>query len=104
MDDGLFPLPRGGVTVATRQSVDEHLQQCMQAYDYAEEQLKIASKQEHYNDQEYSDAQMQIENAVNVLKKLRLSSNDQQREQLYRMRLQLQGLQNNMILQHPLDV
>ncbi|MCY8282341.1 DUF2524 family protein, partial [Bacillus inaquosorum] len=33
--------------MATRQSVDEHLQQCMQAYDYAEEQLKIASKQEH---------------------------------------------------------
>lgn len=90
--------------MATRQSVDEHLQQCMQAYDYAEEQLKIASKQEHYNDQEYSDAQMQLEDAVNALNKLWLSSNDQQREQLYRMRLQLQSLQNNMILQHPLDV
>ncbi|MGM0948271.1 MAG: YtzC family protein [Bacillota bacterium] len=90
--------------MATRQSVDEHLQQCMQAYDDAEEQLKLASKQEHYNDQGYSDAQMQLENAVNALNKLWLSSNDQQREQLYRMRLQLQALQNNMILHHPLDV
>ncbi|KAF1681626.1 YtzC family protein [Bacillus mexicanus] len=90
--------------MATRQSVDEHLQQCMQAYDYAEEQLTTASKQEHYNEQEYSDAQMQLENAVNALNKLWLSSNEQQREQLYRMRLQLQTLQNNMILQHPLDV
>ncbi|MCO4849606.1 YtzC family protein [Bacillus vallismortis] len=90
--------------MATRQSVDEHLQQCMQVYDYAEEQIKIASKQEHDNDQEYSEAQMQLENAVNALNKLWLSSNDQQREQLYRMRLQLQTLQNHMILQHPLDV
>ncbi len=62
-----------------------------------------ASKQEHYNDNEYSEAQMMLENAVNELNKLSLSANDQQREQLYRMRLQLQTLQNNMILQRNFD-
>lgn len=62
-----------------------------------------ASKQEHYNDNEYSETQMMLENAVNELNKLSLSANDQQREQLYRMRLQLQTLQNNMILQRNFD-
>ncbi len=38
-----------------------------------------ASKQEHYNDNEYSEAQMMLENAVNELNKLSLSANDQQR-------------------------
>ena len=41
--------------MATRQSVDEHLQRSEQAYEFANEQFMTASKQEHYNDNEYSD-------------------------------------------------
>ncbi|WP_265605887.1 YtzC family protein [Bacillus velezensis] len=89
--------------MATRQSVDEHLQRSEQAYEFANEQFITASKQEHYNDNEYSEAQMMLENAVNELNKLSLSANDQQRERLYRMRLRLQTLQNNMILQRNFD-
>ncbi|MCG8396556.1 YtzC family protein [Bacillus atrophaeus] len=89
--------------MATRQSVDEHLQRSEQVYEFASEQFKISARQEHYNEEEYSEAQMKLENAVNELNKLSLSSNDQQREQLYRMRLQIQSLQNNMILQRSYD-
>ncbi|MED4453152.1 YtzC family protein [Metabacillus fastidiosus] len=84
--------------MATRQSVDDHLQKSTDTYEYAKEQYKIASQQEHYNELEYTDAQQMLEDAVNDLNKLTLSSNDQQREQLYRMRLQLQDLQNDMTL------
>lgn len=84
--------------MATRQSVDDYLERGTNAYDYAKQQYEQASKQEHYNDTEFTNAQQMLEDAVNDLNKLSLSSNDQQREQLYRMRIQLQDLQNDMIL------
>ncbi|XBP82610.1 YtzC family protein [Bacillus velezensis] len=87
--------------MATRQSVDEHLQRSEQAYEFANEQFITASKQEHYNDNEYSEAQMMLENAVNELNKLSLSANDQQRETLPNEIVQT--LQNNMILQRNFD-
>ncbi|MED1741465.1 YtzC family protein [Bacillus swezeyi] len=85
--------------MATRQSVGEHIQRSEDAYEYALSQFETASKQEHFNETEYSDAQLMLEDAVNDLNKLSLFSNEQQREEIYRKRLQLQTLQNNMILQ-----
>ncbi|MFY4774491.1 YtzC family protein [Metabacillus sp. RGM 3146] len=85
--------------MATRQSVSDHLKMCSETLQYAEEQFKSGCMQEHYNDTEYTKAQTMLEDAVNDINKLSLSSNEQQREELYRMRLQLQELQNNMILQ-----
>lgn len=84
--------------MATRQSVDELLQQCEDAIRYANEQYKESAKQEHYNDDDYTKAMQGLEDAYNDLAHLALSANSQQREQLHRMRLQLQQLQNNMIL------
>jgi hypothetical protein len=84
--------------MATRQSVDEFLQRCEDVIRYAKEQYTEAQKQEHYNDTEYTKAQQMIEEANNELAHLALSCNAQQREQLHRMRLQLQQLQNEMIL------
>ncbi|MGG4488624.1 YtzC family protein [Metabacillus idriensis] len=84
--------------MATRQSVTECLDRCTNTYDYARSQYAEGSKQEHYNDTEYSQAQQMLEDAVNECNSLTLSANDQQKEQLYRMRLQLQQLQNEMIL------
>jgi hypothetical protein len=84
--------------MATRQSVDEHLQRCTQAIDYAREQYQTGAQQEHYNETEYTKALQELENAVNDINHLSLSANDQQQDQLYRMRLQLQELQNKMIL------
>jgi hypothetical protein len=84
--------------MATRQSVDEFLQRCEDVIRYAKEQYTGAQKQEHYNDTEYTKAQQMLEEANNELAHLALSCNAQQREQLHRMRLQLQQLQNEMIL------
>ncbi|MBA2871810.1 polyhydroxyalkanoate synthesis regulator phasin [Anoxybacillus calidus] len=84
--------------MATRQSVDEFLQRCEDVIRYAKEQYTEAQKQEHYNDTEYTKAQQMIEEANNELAHLALSCNAQQREQLHRMRLQLQQLQNEMVL------
>lgn len=85
--------------MATRQSIDEVLQQCENAIRKAEEQYREASRLEHYNDVEYAEAMMELEKAYNDLAKIALSANSQQREQLHRMRLQLQQVQNNMTLQ-----
>jgi phage shock protein A len=87
-----------GIKMATRQSVDEFLQHCEDVIRYAKEQYTEAQRQEHYNDEAYINAQQMLENAVNDLAHLALSCNAQQREQLHRMRLQLEQLQNDMIL------
>ncbi|WP_077736175.1 YtzC family protein [Bacillus sonorensis] len=89
--------------MATRQSVGEHIQRSEDAYEYALSQFETASRQEHYNEMEYSEAQQMLEDAVNDLNKLSLFSNEQQREEIYRKRLQLQTLQNNMILQRSFE-
>lgn len=84
--------------MATRQSVDDLLQKCVNTINYAEKQYKESSLQEHYNDDNYTNALQQLEGAYNDLTQLAHSANSQQREQLHRMRLQLQQLQNDMIL------
>ncbi|MEH7389051.1 YtzC family protein [Bacillus sp. JJ1503] len=86
--------------MATRDSVDNLIQQCEDAIRFANDQLQEGRTQEHYNDAGFTDALYSLENAYNDLTKLALSANAQQREQLHRMRLQLQQLQNQMII-HP---
>ncbi|WP_404315605.1 YtzC family protein [Bacillus lumedeiriae] len=84
--------------MATRQSVEDCLQQCRNALEYAAQQYQQASMQEHDNDGNFVQGQLMLEEAYNDLDKLLLSANEQQREQLHRMRLQIQQMQNNMIL------
>jgi hypothetical protein len=84
--------------VATRQSVDECIQKCEDAVRYAQEQYKSGTQQEHYHDQEYTQAMQKVEESINDVMNLANSANAQQRDQLHRMRLQLQNLQNEMIL------
>ncbi|WP_243291106.1 YtzC family protein [Bacillus sp. FJAT-47783] len=85
--------------MATRQSVENCIQKCEEVLNYAREQYEEAAKQEHYNDEEYTKAQRMLEEVLQEIAQLEISSSDQQREQLYRERLKLQSLQNNMILQ-----
>ncbi|MED4016102.1 YtzC family protein [Sutcliffiella cohnii] len=84
--------------MATRDSVEQFIQQCEDAIRYAEDQYSNAEQQEHYNDTEFTKAQEMLEQTYNDLMHLSLSCNAQQREQLNRMRLQLQQLQNQMTL------
>ena len=84
--------------MATRQSVENFLQECEDTIRYAHEQITTGRQQEHYNTEEYTEAQRRLEDTTTDLAHLALSCNGQQREQLHRMRLQLQQLQNDLIL------
>lgn len=84
--------------MATRQSVDALIQQCEDALRFASEQYTESSLQQQYNDDNYTQALQQLEGAYNDLAQMAQSANSQQREQLHRMRLQLQQAQNQMIL------
>jgi hypothetical protein len=79
--------------------MEDFLQKCEDAIRYAQDQYRESSLQEQYNNVGYTDALQQLEERYNELCDLAHSANAQQRDQLHRMRLQLQQVQNNMILQ-----
>jgi len=85
--------------MATRASMDVLSQQVEDTIRYAEEQYKQSSLQEHYNNDDYTKALQQLEETYNEICKMAISANAQQREELHRMRLQIQQLQNSLILQ-----
>lgn len=84
--------------MATRDSMDNLMQQCEDAIRFAEEQYKQSSLQEQYNDDNYTQALQVLEDTYGDIAKMANFANSQQRDQLHRMRLQLQQLQNSMIL------
>lgn len=84
--------------MATRESVEQHINRAEEACKFALEQLEISNQQESYNTTEYTDAQMMLNLAYTELQKLMLSSNKQQKERLYRMQLQINRIQNDMVL------
>ncbi|MEH7414646.1 YtzC family protein [Neobacillus drentensis] len=85
--------------MATRDSMDNIMQQVEDTIRFAEEQYKQSSLQEQYNDDGYTNALQQLEQTYNDICKLAHSANSQQREQLHRMRLQIQQIQNSMIIE-----
>ncbi len=85
--------------MATRKSMDDFFQRCEQVIKEAEEQFVVVNRQEHYNTDDYTSVLQQLEESYNDLADLAHSANGQQREQLHRMRLRIQQLQNTMILQ-----
>lgn len=93
------PIEQGGYfTLATRQSVDACLKNCEEALQLAQEQYSEASKQEHYNDNHYILSQQLLQTAYNELEHMANSSNEQQRAQLNRMKIQIEQMQHEMIL------
>lgn len=84
--------------MATRESIDNCLQNCEEVLDIAQQQYEEASRQEHYNDDLYTQSQQLLETAYNELEQLAQSANDQQRQQLARMRIQIEQMQHNMII------
>lgn len=92
------PSLREVLKMATRKSMDDFFQQCEDVIRFAQNEYNEANKQEHYNSDNYTEALNKIEETYNDLTGLAHSANGQQREQLHRMRLQLQQIQNSMIL------
>lgn len=84
--------------MAERQSLESYITQAEQAVEYAKEQLDQGMRQEHYNTMEYSDAQLQLEQAYNDLQTMQQHANGEQREQLNRARMAIRQLQHQMII------
>ncbi|AFU15451.1 hypothetical protein bcere0013_45790 [Bacillus cereus BDRD-ST26] len=91
-------MKQGGTIMAERQSLESYITQAEQAVEYAKEQLDLGMRQEHYNTMEYSDAQLQLEQAYNDLQTMQQHANDEQREQLNRARMAIRQLQHQMII------
>lgn len=79
--------------------MDMMMQQVEDTIRYAEEEYKQSSLQQNYNDADYVDALQRLEDTYQDICTIAHSANAQQREQLHRMRLQIQQMQNAMILQ-----
>ncbi|WP_110927308.1 DUF2524 family protein [Bacillus massiliglaciei] len=87
--------------MATRESLDQFLEVTEGTLRFAQFEYTEASRQEHYEDESYRNAQSYIEESLTDLERLYNSANDQQREMLDRKRRQLNQLKNEMIfLQH----
>lgn len=84
--------------MTTRASLNEHIERAEQALEIANEQLQEWKKQEHYNFEEYQQAQALLEDTHNNLEQVMLSANAQQKERLRRMLIQIRQVQNDMIL------
>lgn len=97
--DGSFPARKGEDSVTTRDSMDSFLNECASVMTMAEEQWESSARQEHYEDEAYSEAMQNLESILFRLEKMQDSANSQQREQLNRARIRLLEQQNKMILQ-----
>ena len=84
--------------MATRKSMGECLDRCANAIEFAEKQYNAHARQEHYNDLEYTEALVGLENAFNELEAMDNSANDQQRDMLNRMKIQDQDIQHAMVV------
>ncbi|WP_163101161.1 YtzC family protein [Peribacillus alkalitolerans] len=82
--------------MATRESVENLVQNCEDVIRIAQEQYIEGSKQEHYNDEHFTQSQQLLESAIYEIQKMNDSCNGQQREQLARMKMQLMQLQSDM--------
>ncbi|OCA81894.1 DUF2524 family protein [Pradoshia sp. D12] len=84
--------------MATRKSMGECMERCTNAIEFAEEQYKESAKQEHYNEAGYTEALVRLENSFNELEAMDHSANDQQRDMLNRMKIQVQDIQHAMVV------
>ncbi|WP_018664017.1 YtzC family protein [Heyndrickxia acidiproducens] len=85
--------------MATREAVENCISRCENAVHSAREQFMGGIREENFGYFDFTAPLKELEDAYNELCKLAISANSQQRERLHRMRLQIQQLQNQMILQ-----
>ncbi|MCT2535830.1 YtzC family protein [Aquibacillus koreensis] len=86
--------------VATRESVDNIIQQANQCIENAEEQLDISNRNGYEINSEYSNVQRELANVENEIRKLMDSASHQQRDQLHRIHLVVTNYMNDMVLDH----
>jgi maltodextrin utilization protein YvdJ len=86
--------------VATRQSVEQLIEEATLRLSEAEDQLKITNRNGFEIDGSYSEAQHSLSEIEEAIQKMMDSANHQQREQLHRLHLRVSQCLNDMILDH----
>lgn len=85
--------------MTTREALERLLKDCERTLEYARAQFIEGSRLVNVEQVDgYTEAQQMLEDRYNELMAMYRSANAQQREQLDRMRLAIQSLQNEMIL------
>lgn len=84
--------------MGTRQSIDHFLEQCEGALRFADFEYVEASKQEHWDDESYQNAQLYLEEILNEMEPIYASANREQKERLQRMKAQLDLMKHDMIV------
>ncbi len=83
--------------MGTRQSMDHFLEQCNGALRFADFEYTEASKQEHWDDENFQKAQSYLEEALREMDPIYKSANGEQKEQLQRVKAQLDLMKHDMI-------
>ncbi|MDC3422888.1 YtzC family protein [Aquibacillus sp. 3ASR75-11] len=84
--------------VATRESVQQLIEEATIRLSEAENQLKITNRNGFEVDDSYSNSQQRLSEMEDAIKKMMDSANHQQREQLHRLHLRVSQTLNDMIL------
>lgn len=83
--------------MGTRQTMDHFLEQCEAALRFADFEYTRASKQEHYNDEDFQKAQAYLEEVLREMDPIYKSADSSQKEELQRTKAQLDLMKHDMI-------
>ncbi|WP_102028486.1 DUF2524 family protein [Salirhabdus sp. Marseille-P4669] len=84
--------------MTTRDSMENFLREINEKMEIAKKELDETNRNGFNVDNEYSTAQLALEEAEAEIERMRISANAQQKEQLHRLHLQVSRLLNDMYL------
>ncbi len=84
--------------MTTRDSMENFIREINEKMEIAKKELDETNRNGFNVDNEYSTAQLALEEAEAEIERMRISANAQQKEQLHRLHLQVSRLLNDMYL------
>ncbi|MCP8617818.1 DUF2524 family protein [Salirhabdus salicampi] len=84
--------------MTTHASMEHFVEEIKERVAIAKGQLNETNRNGYPVDEEYSDAQIALEQAERAIEHMMISANDQQKEELYRLHLQVSHVLNDMYL------
>ncbi|MDC3418267.1 DUF2524 family protein [Aquibacillus salsiterrae] len=86
--------------MATRESVDNLVARANQCLSEAGKVLDLTNRNGYEVDESYSNAQRQLADVEEDIRKMMISASHEQRDQLHRIHLKVSQYMNDMILDH----
>lgn len=97
---GVAQITNEVILMATRKSVENMIAMANEKLEEARKELQEANQLGYQVDDEYTQAQLGLEEMENEINNLMHSADHQQKEQLHRLHLQVSQCLNDMILDH----